>query len=429
MASQNTFSILKNAVDSNIEIIRHDESGFYNITKIAKLVNELKRMDVEKEVARIRATSEKESDENSDAAGIPATSEKESDENNDAHGIPCAAEKESNETDDVPGIPGTSQKRKDIFDWIRNKTTKELVESCKNITGLDEVMFELKAGVPTRFAGTYVHRYLYEHFMFWLDGDYAMKASMIIDMHQQEANKIEVDSLKATIKELMDTVKKQGADNKSRMEQLLTYAEDTKEQLDDVQNDLTETKEEVSTVRQHLANKSYTSTKNPKKPGLHRHFAATTYTKQDKTQMIIFTTGAKDYVDDTVSTLVKSGGHAVIIPPFYNANGFDLRHNSQTKFMEFRKIRVAKLNKKIAYADKLFNDKLKLAIQAHNRKNPGNKRSFIDEKQKTKKILIKDIDIKFNLLTVKYVPNPYITFAEVANIVVQTNKETQASPV
>lgn len=32
------FSTLKNAIDSQLEIIRHDDTGFYNITKTAKMV-------------------------------------------------------------------------------------------------------------------------------------------------------------------------------------------------------------------------------------------------------------------------------------------------------------------------------------------------------------------------------------------------------
>ena len=130
------FTTLKNGIDSRLEIIRHDETGYYNITKTAKLVHELKSAESE------------------------------------VHGIPC--------TSNVRG--------KQINHWFANDSTKELIQKCSTLMGLEFVHYELKTGTPTRFAGTYVHKLIYDHFLAWLDVDYAIKISMILDEIHSKAN-------------------------------------------------------------------------------------------------------------------------------------------------------------------------------------------------------------------------------------------------
>lgn len=128
------FTTINNGIDERIEIIQHKKTGFYNITKMTKLVHRLKRED--------------------EAAEIPAGSVKQ------PTGIPVGSEKRANT-------------------WFENKDTDELISACKQYTGFGEVRYELASGTPKRFAGTYVHRYLYDHFMAWLDKSYAMKVSII----------------------------------------------------------------------------------------------------------------------------------------------------------------------------------------------------------------------------------------------------------
>ena len=82
------FTTLKNGIDSRLEIIQHIETGYYNITKTAKLVNELKSAE-------------------SEAAGIPATS------------------------------PKLTK------NWFANDSTKELIQKCSTLMGLEFVHYEL----------------------------------------------------------------------------------------------------------------------------------------------------------------------------------------------------------------------------------------------------------------------------------------------
>ena len=41
------FTVLKDGVNNGLEIIRHDESGFFNITKMAILVNEINERKIQ----------------------------------------------------------------------------------------------------------------------------------------------------------------------------------------------------------------------------------------------------------------------------------------------------------------------------------------------------------------------------------------------
>jgi len=104
------FTILKNGVDDRLEIIQHVDTEFFNITKMAKLVSELKRND---EATRIRAASEKRNNE--DGRILPG----------------CSEEKYARK-------------------WFVNQDTTELIVACQQLTGLNCVRYELAAGIPKR---------------------------------------------------------------------------------------------------------------------------------------------------------------------------------------------------------------------------------------------------------------------------------------
>ena len=56
------FSILKNGIDSRLEIIRDNKTGCYNITKTAKMIAQLLKLDA--------------NDQDDEAYGNPYTSKK-----------------------------------------------------------------------------------------------------------------------------------------------------------------------------------------------------------------------------------------------------------------------------------------------------------------------------------------------------------------
>jgi len=406
------FAIIKNGVDDRIEIIQHVDTGFYNITKMLKLVDGLKRED---------------------------------------------AKTVKGHTTGILVVSG-----KQVNHWFATQSTTELIKFAKRYTRLDCVRYELKSGTPKRFWGTYVHRKLYDHFMIWLDKEYAFKVYEILDRIHTEANARIIAEKDDKIAELLREMRKQSAKMDAQSKQMdtqsdeihelkemnrevLGYAKDTKatlnevqeelgdtkDKLDDVQDDLTETKENVKRTKDILEEKCKVSTQNPTHERDHHYFAVTVRDMVGDVRQFIYTTGSKHYVDRTITQLVADG-YKITIPMFYNANGFDLRKNCQTAFKKFLKQRLDAINRERAIADSVFNTPLNVEIRAHNRKyrkQPTKKRSFQNEKRTTKQLKPKDIPIRYRVRTCEYHDNPYISFDDVRQIVIDTNMATQKSPL
>lgn len=385
--TKDDFSILKNGIDTNLEIIRHDETGYYNITKIANLINKLKA-------------------EKDGSAGIPADS-------------PNHAKRPNH--------------------WLSNASTKELIKECKIYADLDEVVYELNTGTRNEFRGTYVHRYLYDQFLNWLDVKYAIRISRLLDDIHQEANKKiikekddKIDELSRDVKNLTTLTQQQSKQMQQQSDQiaeLLGYAKETTETLHEVRDDLTETKEEVQIAKSYLQEKSFTSTKNPTDESKHHYFAATTYFDKSKNQIVKFVSGQKSYVDKTIDKNVNTLNHKIIIKPFFNANGIDLRQNVHEEFGKRRAERIKEINAENAIKDREFNKQLSKEIKLYNKANPDKKRIYVEEKQKTPAVKAKDILVKFSKLSFTYAINPYIGFKEVLQIIIDVNNITQESPL
>ena len=223
------------------------------------------------------------------------------------------------------------------------------------------------------------------------------------------------------------SLKDDNIDNlENKIDELLAYGKATTDKLDNVQDDLTETKEEVSHVKEMLVETALRSTKNPSNESKHHYFAATLAVKDDGCKIVWFIAGQKDYVDKTINSNVSVLKHQLVINPFYNANPIDLRQNVFDEFKIRRSKLINELNEKNKSETQKANDKLKKEINAHNRTNPGNKRSYGREMKK--KILIKDIEVKFKKLSFEYYDNPYMSFNDVLNIIKEVNHITQSAP-
>lgn len=191
------FSVLKNGIDSQLEIICHNESNFYNVTKTAKMIaNILKK-------------------------------------------------KENEESGEVCKYPYASSKLEKPSKWFDNDSTSELIDECKKQTKLDIVYYELKKGTPVQFAGTYVHKLLYDHFLAWLDPRYAIKISIILDNIHQEANRKIIEEKDSAIARLEAAIEKQGRESKARdeaqsaeIQKLLSYAKNTTSELSEARLDI-----------------------------------------------------------------------------------------------------------------------------------------------------------------------------------------------
>lgn len=404
------FTIIKNGVDEALQIIRHDDTGYLNITKMAKMVSQLKRNQEQ------------------------------------AMGYPIASPKLT-------------------ADWIRNDSVQELFEACKQHIG-DEVHYELKVGTPTRFAGTYIHRYLFDHFMSWLDKTYALKVSIILDNIHQEANRKIVKEKDDKIDELMNMVKAQSAEMARILQrteetsakldiahhersEILFELSDTKDELGDVKDELLDVKDELGDVKETLDDvndkvdlatdllktKSYHSTRDPTNEKLHHCFAATGFIDKHGKRHVKFITGQVRHVDTTHTKRLEDG-HTTAISKFYNANGIDLRQNVNEEFIAKRKQVIKLENEKRTKAVDVFNAELKKEIRDYNKlhsthleKNRSKRRYFAKEKLKTPKISKDDITVKFSKLSFVYSENPYISYEEVLQIIIDTNRITQESPL
>jgi hypothetical protein len=156
------FQIIKNSIDTNIEIIEHIKTGYYNITKIANYINETKTGKQKKTIKR-------------------------------------------------------------IGNWFRTQDSIELIETFKNITNIDNLQYVLDLDIEFKYKGTYVHRYLYEHILMWIDKSYAIKISIILD-EQHKAYNLALVSKNKDLSTKMDKLANQSielADQKNYIKQIL----------------------------------------------------------------------------------------------------------------------------------------------------------------------------------------------------------------
>ena len=234
-----------------------------------------------------------------------------------------------------------------------------------------------------------------------------------------------------SLDEKIDRQSAQISQQSDEIRELLGYAKDTNATLKEVQDDLTETQEDVKIAKSFLTEKSIVSTMNPSDESKHHYFAATTYTYDNK-DIVKFLTGQKSYVDRTLDKRVVEDDHEVIIQPFYNANGIDLRQNVYEEFSARRTVRIKVINETNKLNDEVFNSQLKITISKHNKANKANperKRVFSHEKRKTPLVRIKDIPVKFKMLSFEYTPNTHMSFKEVLQIIIDVNGITQESPL
>lgn len=217
------FSYIKNGIDNQLEIIQHNKTGFYNITKTAKMI--AKQLEFNNE----------------------------NNKNNESDGIPSDSNKLENlKNNEFIGIPIDSNKLKNPCHWFENATTNSLIDECKKQTKLDEVYFKIKKGVAEKYSGTYVHRLLYDHFLAWLDSRYAIKISVILDKIRQEANLKLLKEKDDAFNRLELAFKKHAEESKARdneakardeaqsaeIKNLLSYTKDTVHELSEARLDI-----------------------------------------------------------------------------------------------------------------------------------------------------------------------------------------------
>jgi len=294
------FTILKNGIDDRLEIIQHIDTGFYNITKMLKLVSDLKREE-----------------RNEEPMGYPIGSKK------------------------LMGYPIGSKKL--IGDWIRLQSTFDLIDECKIQTGLNKVRYELAKGTAKRFAGTYVHRHLYDHFMSWLDTRYAIKVSIILERVHADAN-IRLTTENKSLRVLIEQMREEQKEAEKRSYDLLskTHSEATQARTEATQahseatrsremlEDLTIT---VDSIHADHTTTAYHSTPIVE-PSLTSYFALTSTNGENGNINFRAWRGQKCYVDKQLIKAMVNNGHELVIPPTYVAGPINVPIDAIRKIKE-----------------------------------------------------------------------------------------------
>ncbi len=294
------FSILKNGIDSKLEIIRHDETGYYNITKTANMINKLRA------------------------------------ENNGLGG----------------NLPNQDIRSKRVKDWLKNASTQELIEECKIFTDLGDVVYELNAGTRNEFRGTYVHRYLYDQFLNWLDVKYAIRISRLLDDIHQEANKKIIKEKDDKIDELSRQIKLFHEEAAKQRAEILGEVKEARADISDLHETVIEHHEAAMNAVQHASVDVA--------PSKRQYFALTSYQRVGDTSGKLYFTAWRRQASKMIPLLVaamSSGSkdknniryteHRLVIPPIYFPGAVNLGNAGKSNLDKFVKNKCSELNAKI----------------------------------------------------------------------------------
>lgn len=151
-----------------------------------------------------------------------------------------------------------------------------------------------------------------------------------------------------------------------------------------------------------------------------QYFGATTYFDKDNNHIVAFVAGSKDHVIQVIDDRIRIDNQKKLIDPFLNNDGIDLRKTANAEFIQLRNRRVMDARSENKIFDNEYNTQLKIGIKSHNKCHPNDQRSYADEKWKTPLVKKSGIRVKFLKLSVVYTMNPYVSFDEVVQIILNT---------
>ncbi len=194
-----SFTTIKNGVDERLTIIRHDESGFYNITKTARLIHKLKNA-------------------NSESA------------------------------------PSDSAISKQIEDWLSNIDTTRLFDGLATFLNqsVDSLKFEITSG-SYEHRGTYVHPKIYDLFVAWLDPDYTWRISDILEKILVNANRVLQDEEARRHEEARrrhdEEARHRREEHRRQIDELLEYAKKTSDDIGSIKNKVVDIKNNAAVIK------------------------------------------------------------------------------------------------------------------------------------------------------------------------------------
>ena len=357
MSNSTDFTIINNGINTDIQIIKHNETGFYNITKINKSIY---------------------------------------------------AKKCENNNNEAPGIPGASKK---LNDWFRNQSNKALIILLQKKLNNDKLYYVLEKDIKFEFKGTYVHKFLYDHILMWIDKSYAIEISIILDNIHQSANKkkndkideqsCKIDEQSCKIDDLMEENKKQtkkiddqskkiddllkrtgdiynqNEDLKEDVDELNENVEDLKEQNDDLKEDVEDLNENINDVREAFYENLNSRVPNPENYQ-NQHEFTLLQTKTDLTELN-FLRGSVSHNTKQINKRLKDIN---LVNRQYNANPINL-------FIRFKSI------------IKEDNDKARKEIRANKQLSREQKKELLEKLKNNPPIKITYNTIRLNGVTVE----------------------------
>ena len=289
MSKNDQFSTIINSIDIDIKIIVDNKTGFYNITKINNYIYEQICM-------------------NTEPTGIPVGS------------------------------------KKLINDWTRSKSNQELIKELqKQLKTDDELIIKIN-DVNDEFKGTYVHKYLFEHILMWIDKSYAIKISIILNQNHIDYNKklenklIKKNCKIAELSKKMDlalaALNNQGIKiDDLKLDNMFTHTKLIKAEEDNMKTHtkLNESNNELKIMNNHLEIKSKSSTMDPVNLNKVHGFALLSREFIDNgvnKGIIRMVSGQNQYVKGRVDEFIENYPNCSV-ERFYQANGIDLKENSR----------------------------------------------------------------------------------------------------
>lgn len=363
-----SFTTIKNGVDERLTIIRHNDSGFYNITKTATLIHQLKQ-------------------------------NKDTTVGTDNSRVPHQLKQNEAARDSVQPTRGPQ-----IYHWFSNKDTTQLFAAMSKYLNepVKDLKFEISGG-PNEYRGTYVHPKLYDHFVAWLDKDYAVLISIILEKFHSDANQKIIEQKDCKIDELSKKIDQQSEEARKRDEEqqrklddqtktfqdtLKQFQEEAKKQRAEILQETKAAHDETKLARQDISDLHITVVDHHAqmmdmaehasvsvKPAKRQYFAITSYKQVgDDTGKIHFRLWRSQLpnmmkcIIDALTNPSTDGdeneytAHQLVVPPIYCPGAVNIGNAGVSKMKEFLSNTLSILNNGKKRKDKILISDFKESI-------------------------------------------------------------------
>ncbi len=252
MANQqeHSFQSLVDGIDHELIVIQHEQTKYYNVTKARNLIIV--------KINKLRGTN---------------------------YGV----------------------KYKEISKYFKNESSQRLITHLKTTYKLtNNIKFVLNSNIHKQYEGTYVHPIIFNHILMWIDEEYAVQVSKLIEDQRNFTNaqllkekESRIETLLLENKKILNATHTEIMANQSLIRNL-------NDNVDDLRDVVQERTEDINI--------------NPDNTNHIPHYAAI-YDKVDKSIKIIG--GKKQYINGKIKSIY--GDQEVLVNSTYNPNPIDFK--------------------------------------------------------------------------------------------------------